>query len=256
VGTCSLVQKSSGGRFVFRTIYQDSPYPKECNNMTVFLKIDVPINIDTAITISGFKNASNCRADNIVPIHTATGANEMNFGSSGCGSGTTGSATWDPVNFAVVLYPSSVIAANTIMAFHFALRNPAFGMESPQIHVSLDGGQVIAPTPMWKHTRVTSLSVNASARCFPADVYEQRTANPMIDIVPAMSTNRTTYKAVLETKSRIDVDRNPPKEFFSQCTGTTAHLSVDGVQSVNVAVAGCGCTGQFGQIVAGSPAVW
>ena len=245
---CKHEEKLSGGKFVYRTIYQESPYPKECNNMTVFLKIDVSINVDTAITMSGFTNASNCRSDNLVLLKSASGSLEAGFGSSGCDLGTPGYGTWDPINFKVTIYPTKLIKANTLLAFHFTLRNPPHGMESPPIHISLGGQQLIPPTAMWKQTRVTGLTVNSTAQCFPAN-----NENPNIQIVSGMDENIITYTALLETLSRVDIEKKPSKYFFDDCTGTTASLSIDGVQSVAIDVAGCGCSGTGGDIVAGSP---
>jgi hypothetical protein len=197
---CETSAGGSPGQFLYKTIYQDSPYPNECNNMTVFLLLDVSINIDTAIRISGFTGASNCRAGNLVAVKSATGVESLDYNSAGCGSGQGGFGKWDQQQSEVTLYPTRMIPANTLLSFHFTLKNPPYGMESPTIYVSTAGAREIKPTAMWKDTTVTALSVNISARCFPEDTTINRYANPGISILPTgwdvQASNHLSYEVV------------------------------------------------------------
>jgi hypothetical protein len=200
VDECETSAGGTTGQFVYKTIYQDSPYPNECNNMTVFLLLDVSINIDTAIRISGFTGASNCQAGNLVALKSATGVNLLDYTSAGCGSGQSGFGNWDQQQSEVTLYPTRMIPANTLLGFHFTLKNPPYGMESPTIYVSTAGAREIKPTAMWKDTIVTALSVNISARCFPEDTIINRNTNPGISILPTgwdvQASNHFSYEVV------------------------------------------------------------
>ena len=128
--TCTAAGQTSAGQFIHKTILQSAPYPKECNNMTVFVSVNIPISIDTMIVFSGFEGFEPCEGGNVVKVVSGDGKPNTAFSSKSCGIGSTGSADWDAKAGTVSTYPIEQIEANALVSFHFSMRNPAYGRPS------------------------------------------------------------------------------------------------------------------------------
>ena len=127
--------------FITRNIGQSSSYPGALNRITVTIRTNVDLPVDSLVTISVLNNA--CVTSGAIDLHPASGAavpdlnNHLVFAASKGGAG--GKGMWDDIEKILKLHVVVDVTAGSHYTFGFDVQNPLCSQEAQPVCIRAKG---------------------------------------------------------------------------------------------------------------------
>jgi hypothetical protein len=121
--------------FITRDIGQNSSYPGALNRITVTIRTNVDLPVDSLVTISVLNNA--CVTSGAIQLHSSQTDDPLVFAASKGGAG--GKGMWDDVEKMLKLHVVVHVTAGSYYTFGFDVQNPLCSQEAQPVCIRAKG---------------------------------------------------------------------------------------------------------------------